>query len=416
MSAAVHEPAGDATDIRRSLGARTVINLTGTLTALGGISARPEAAAAAAAMMTRGVDIVELQACASRIIAEATGAEAGFVAACSSAGICMAVAGAMTGDDLARIERLPDTEDLRNEVVIQTGHLVNYGHPIAQDVRQTGARVVAFGAVNAAPAHQLEGAIGPRTAAGLYVVSHHCAPDGQLGFDDFVGICHERGVPVIVDLAAEYALHAYLDAGADVTIHSAHKFLGGATAGIVCGRKALIRAAYLQTLGIGRPMKVGKEAIAAALVALRSFLAEDRDAVRAGARRQLLQWRERFVSYPGIRAEIDADPTGNPFDRLRVTVDAEQAGIGAVELVRRLEAGDPSIRVRTHQLEHGSFVMDPRSLGEGELELVAERVCSLLDAAARGEARCDDDGIHRWRLDRAAILRRWPDITAEQTA
>ena len=37
-------------DIRVSLGATPVINLTGTLTTLGGISARPEAIAAAAAI------------------------------------------------------------------------------------------------------------------------------------------------------------------------------------------------------------------------------------------------------------------------------------------------------------------------------------------------------------------------------
>ena len=37
-------------------------------------------------------------------------------------------------------------------------------------------------------------------------------------------------MPVIVDLAAEYDITGYLEAGADITIHSAHKFLGDATA------------------------------------------------------------------------------------------------------------------------------------------------------------------------------------------
>ncbi len=81
------------TDIRERLGATPVINLTGTLTTLGGINARPEAIAAAAEIMACGVDIVELQAAASRLIAAVTGAEAGFVSACSSAGICMATTG-----------------------------------------------------------------------------------------------------------------------------------------------------------------------------------------------------------------------------------------------------------------------------------------------------------------------------------
>ena len=100
-------------EIRAGLGATAVINLTGTLTTLGGISARPEAIDAAAAIMGKGVDIVELQACASRAIADVTGAEAGFVSACSSAGICMAVAGSMTGDCMTAIEQLPDTAGMK---------------------------------------------------------------------------------------------------------------------------------------------------------------------------------------------------------------------------------------------------------------------------------------------------------------
>lgn len=162
-------------DVRRRLGVRPLINLTGTLTTHGGVSACPEAIEAAANIMSRGVDILELQAAASRIIVRASGAEAGFVAACSSAGICMAVAGAMTGDDLARIERLPETTGMRSEVVIQAGHVVNYGHSIAQDIRLPGARPVVIGDVNAAKSHQLAAAIGPATAAGLFVVSHHCS-------------------------------------------------------------------------------------------------------------------------------------------------------------------------------------------------------------------------------------------------
>ena len=162
-----------------------MINLTGTLTTLGGISARPEAIEAAAAIIGKGVDIVEFQACASRVIAQTTGAEAGFVSACSSAGICMAIAGAMTGDRPASIQQLPDTAGMKNEIVIQTGHLVDYGHPITQDIRLTGARAVAIGSVNSATQAQLAAAICPSTAAALYVVSHHCAPDGTNSFRRF---------------------------------------------------------------------------------------------------------------------------------------------------------------------------------------------------------------------------------------
>ena len=51
----------------------------------------------------------------------------------------MAIAGAMTGTNLLAIERLPDdTGELKSEVVIQLGHIVNYGAPIDQSVRVAG--------------------------------------------------------------------------------------------------------------------------------------------------------------------------------------------------------------------------------------------------------------------------------------
>lgn len=412
MTVARESPEGEGMDIRVRLGVTPVINLTGTLTTLGGISARPEAIAAAAAIMGKGVDIVELQACASRVISQITGAEAGFVSACSSAGICMAVAGAMTGDRMAAIEQLPDTAGMKNEVVIQTGHLVNYGHPIAQDIRLTGARVVAFGAVNSATQAQLDGTIGPGTAAALYVVSHHCAPDGQIPFEDFARVCREHGVPVIVDLAAEYDLTGYLKAGADITIHSAHKFVGGATAGVVSGRKALVRAAFLQNYGIGRPMKVGKEGIAAAIAALQAFATEDRAAVRAALQEPLLHWREALTDIAGINAEIDPDPTDNPFDRLRISV-LPDAGFAAVDVVYALETGLPSIRVRAHQIEHGSFVLDARSLGAGERDIVAERLRAAIGEARRNRDEGQGSRVQAWKTQRANSLRHWPDMHVE---
>ena len=397
------------TDIRVRLGAKPVINLTGTLTTLGGISARPEAIAAAAAIMGHGVDIAELQARASEVVARVTGSEAGFISACSAAGICMAIAGAMTGDRMAAIGRLPDTTGMKNEVVIQVGHLVNYGHPIEQDIRLTGARVVPIGTVNTVTQAELEGAIGPHTAAALFVVSHHCAPDGQLPFADFARICRAHDVPVIVDLAAEYDITGYLRAGADITIHSAHKFLGGATAGIVAGRKKLVRAAFLQNYGIGRPMKVGKEGIAAAIVALQVFAAGDRAAEREALRVPLLHWQKSIANIAGLRGDLDPDPTGNPFDRLRITV-LPDAGFTAVDLIYALEAGTPSIRVRTHQLDHGSFVMDARSLGEGELDVVTERLCAAIDEARKAGT---EEGSSVWRVRRTEDLRNWPDAQLE---
>src|SRR5437868_3290878 len=110
-------------DPRPAAGLRPVINVSGTMTALGASIIVPQAIAAMTEFMPHFVEMGALQRQASAAIAELCGTEAGFVTASASAGITLACAAAMTGPDLAAIERLPDTTTLpRNEVIIQAGH------------------------------------------------------------------------------------------------------------------------------------------------------------------------------------------------------------------------------------------------------------------------------------------------------
>src|SRR6185312_3937120 len=242
-------------------GLKPVVNVSGTMTSLGASIAVPEAIDAATAIMPRFVQMSELHARASRAVAEATGAEAGFITASASAGISIAVAAAMTGTDLNRIEQLPDTEGLKNRVIVQAGHDCYYGAPLNQAIRLTGAKVDLVGTATFVAEHNIIGALSEQTAAGVFVVSHHVVDYGQVPLKRFAELCHARGVPVIVDAASEYDLRGFLAQGADVVIYSAHKFLGGPTAGIMAGGLELIRASYMQNGGIGRGMKVGKESI-----------------------------------------------------------------------------------------------------------------------------------------------------------
>ena len=96
-------------DIRPELGLRRVINVSGTMTSLGASIVVPEAVETVSRILTEFVEIGDLHRKASAVIAAACGAEAGTVTASASAGITVSVAGCLTGADLARIERLPDT-------------------------------------------------------------------------------------------------------------------------------------------------------------------------------------------------------------------------------------------------------------------------------------------------------------------
>jgi L-seryl-tRNA(Ser) seleniumtransferase len=392
-------------DPRPALGLRPIINVSGTMTALGASIATPEVVEAVARILPEFVEVNDLQRKASATIARLTGAEAGYVTASASAGITLSIAGAMTGADLARIERLPDTAGMKDEVAILTGHLVGYGAPIEQAIRLAGAKVAPVGQVTMARSYQLEGALNERTAAALYVVSHHAVQYGQVPLREFCSICNARGVPVIVDAASEYDLKGFLAAGAAVAIYSAHKFLGGPTAGIVAGRKELVRAAFLQNVGIGRGMKVGKESVLGAMAALEAWERRDHEGVRARERGYLELWLSRFRDVEGLSVRIVPDPTQNPLDRLEVTIDPATSGTTAWMLAASLAAGEPPVIVRDHEAAQGRFFLDPCNLHPGEAEVVADRLLAAL-RDLRGKPVEEPSAIERRRFER---LRQWPD-------
>jgi uncharacterized pyridoxal phosphate-dependent enzyme len=355
---------------------REVINVTGTMTAIGASSVPPEVVTAVADILPRFVDIDHLQARASEVIARVTGAEAGCVSASAASGISVAVAACMAGADLHRAERLPDTSGLRHEVVVQRGHLVWYGASVGQLVRLVGATLVEIGDATRAGAYQLTGAIGEHTAAALYVASHHAVQYGLIRLPEFCRVAHDGGVPVVVDAASESDMGSFFAAGADVVCFSGHKFLAGPTAGIVAGRRDLIQACLLhQTAGIGRPMKVGKEGIVGVMAALERWERLDHAAVRQHEHRILEVFRDGLADLPGATVRLLPDPTGNPIERARLTLDASLAGLTAFELARALRGGDPAIIVRDHHaIDEGFVDLDPCNVSLDQAALVVDRV------------------------------------------
>lgn len=385
------------------MGLRPVINVAGTMTSLGGCIVRPEVTAAAVEILPYFVEIDDLQRRASAAIAKATGAEAGCVTGCASAALSISVAGTMTGANLAHIEQLPDTAGMRNEVIMQTGHWCQYSAPVDQAVRLTGATARLVGTVNEAREDQLAAAINERTAAMLFVVSHQTAQHGQIPLELAAEVCRAHAIPLIADVAAEYDLRGFLSRGADLAVYSAHKFLGGMTGGIVAGRKELVRAAYLQSAGIGRGMKVGKEGIVGAITALDTWQQRDHAAERAAQQQIIAEWQAALAGIAGIDVSLSPDPTANPIERLRLTFQPAEPG-RAAHVATRLAAGDPPIVVRDEFLDLNIFELDPCNLHPGEATIVAARLQEALKAPPPTDY--DPTAEHR-----AAHARRlaWPD-------
>ena len=395
-------------DIRTKIGLRPVINVSGTMTSLGASIVVPEAIEAMAAILPQFVEINDLQRKASSVIARLTGGEAGFVTASCSAGISLAVAGAITGDNLLAIEKLPDVSPEKNEVLVQMGHVVSYGAPVDQAIRLAGGKVVLIGQATSTHRFHMENAITEKTAAAVYVVSHHVVDYGLLHLSEFVEIAHAKGVPVIVDAASEYDLKLFLAQGADIALYSGHKFLGGPTSGIVAGKKELVRSAFLQNMGIGRGMKVGKESVYGVMAALEAWENRDHTAIRERETDCLNLWKNELDDRPGVTALIEPDPTNNPLDRLRVVISPTEAHITAWDLAAALSQGNPPVIVRDHEVEHQHFYLDPCNLHPGQEEIVAVRLAEELNKARASNEIIATPFENRSKHRFDGMLR-WPD-------
>ena len=143
-------------------GVPELINCVGHATRLGGSSPAPEVVEAMTAASRAFIEIDDLQAAASRVIAECTGAEAGIVTCGASAALALAGAACLAGNDPDRMDRLPDVSDCpRFEIVHPRPSPYDYDHAI----RLSGARLITIDYDAPGALAEIARAIGPRTAA-----------------------------------------------------------------------------------------------------------------------------------------------------------------------------------------------------------------------------------------------------------
>ena len=163
----------------------------------------------------------------------------------------------------------------RREIILPKGHNVDYGTPVEVMVQQGGGQVVEAGYANMCSVDHIAQMISPQTAAILYIKSHHTVQKSMLSVKEAAQVAKQSGIPLIVDAAAEEDLFRYIQEGADLVIYSGAKALSGPSAGLVIGRKELIEWVRLQSKGIGRSMKIGKENMMGLAQAVEEYLAEE---------------------------------------------------------------------------------------------------------------------------------------------
>ena len=264
-----------APDVYRSIGVKPLVNARGTFTIISGSLMLPEVRAAMDAAARHYVHLDELAEAIGARLATLTGAEWGLVTVGCSAALTHATAACIAGGNPDLHVRMPNLTGFRER---RSHHPAHSRNVYDAAVRAVGARMIE---VNSAA--ELEAALGPRTAM-IYVLAGTRADQSPINLKAIAQIANPKGVPILVDAAAEILTipNVHLQNGAALVGYSGGKCLRGPqTAGLLLGRKDLVRAAWVHSAphhGPGRAMKVGKEEAIGMLTAVEMWVKRDHDA------------------------------------------------------------------------------------------------------------------------------------------
>jgi L-seryl-tRNA(Ser) seleniumtransferase len=377
MTIRSHTAATTTPGIYERLGVRTIINGRGATTSVGGTLMPPEVLAAMSEASRAFVLMDELNEAVGAAIAKLTGAEAGYVTSGSAAAMAIAAAACIAGTDPARIRRLPDSDDWANEIIIHRTQRINYD----QMFRVGGGRLVEIGLAAGTEPWELASAISDRTAAVAWIDSR-ATGGGALDFATVVEIAHAHDLPVIVDAASTLPpvdhLTRWTEAGADLVIYSGGKGLRGPQdSGLLAGRMDLIAAARANgspNAGVGRGMKVSKEALVGLWAAIDLFQRTDHQAERELHLAQAGALRAGLDGRADTRVVVESDWHDWPAPVVRFF--PVHAAWSPRTIAAALLSGDPPIAVFN---EHGGLMISTHCLLPGEEVTIVERLTRLLD-------------------------------------
>lgn len=362
----------EAQSVYAKLGVKPFINMTATYTINGGAPILPEVRQAMDSASQLAVNLDELMERAGARVAELLGGEAAIITSGAAAALCHGTAACIAGGDPEKMKRLPDSYGMKNEVLIAKQSRNDYDHAF----RTAGGKLVEFDT-----AEEFHAALSHRTA--MVAVLGTGEAKAQIRLEQIAEAAHKRGVPVIVDAAAElpHPPNPYLSRGADLVAYSGGKILRGPQgAGVLLGRKDLVRAAWSNSAphhGYGRAMKVSKEEIVGMVVALELF----RSTRKIPAEYAVWEsWYKMIAgeigAISGVTTKILPPAGASPFPVMSVAWDPAKIKLTGQEVHDQLLNGNP--RIMSHAGgEATSFVIRAVAMRPEHPALVAKRLSEV---------------------------------------
>ncbi len=332
------------TNVYTRLGVKPLINANLPFTFLSATVVWPEVRQAIDEAAHYMVDVVELQRSVGRRLAQISGAESGMISSGAAGSMALATAACIAGTDPENIWQLPDTTDLKDQVIMWGGRSI-----FDSALRLVGGKPVVVNSLDA-----LRCSINDRTAMLCTGYSADPVPIDPPPLAEMVSICKAAGVPVFVDAAGGIPpidnIRRYARMGVDLYGFSGGKGLRGPQAsGLLLGRSDLIEAALANAApvegAICRAMKVGKEEIIGCMAALEKWLTIDLDALYYKQTAMLQKIAAVVESVPGVETKIELRTGSNRFMQMIVRWDEEAFGLTVDECGKKLRESDPPISV-----------------------------------------------------------------------
>jgi len=269
----VDGPLKAGAQVYQSIGVEPVINCRGTFTIIGASTIVPEAKEAMSYAGNYYVQLDELAMGVGQRLHELSGAEWGVVSSGCAGGMKLVTIACVTGGNPEKLIRIPDLTGIeKDEVIIPRGSRNVYDHA----VRNVGVKIITVNTQD-----ELEAAINPRTAM-IYMMSGRPDASGPLSLKAVAAAAKAKGVPVLVDAAAEALTlnpNVHLANGATVVAYSGGKAIRGPqSAGLLLGDKKILMAAWQASAphhGPARDNKVGKEEQIGMLAAVEAWTKRD---------------------------------------------------------------------------------------------------------------------------------------------
>ena len=359
----------------KELGLRTFINAAGTYTSMTGSLMPKEVIEAISYSADEYVNLDDLQDKVGERIAELLECEYATVSSGCFGAMSIGMAGVITGKDPKKVKQLPNTNGMKNEVIMQESHSIGY----AQALTNVGAKIV-----KVKTAKQLENAISNKTCMLWFLNAH--TDRGEIKWEEFISLGKKYKIPTFIDCAADVPpvenLFRFTKMGFDLVAFSGGKGLRGPqSAGLLLGKREYIEAARMHTPPrgetIARGMKVNKEEVLGMLAALELYLEKDHNKEWEMWESQIKLISDSASSIEGVETEIHVPKYANHVPSLRIRWNEKKVKISPNEVRKQLSEGHPSIETVGDSTSVGitTWMMVP-----GQERIVAKRIKEILSS------------------------------------